>query len=413
MTEPKYRFKKTDGHTYPAINTRTVGEVFSFVTEKNKGRMVDNVITNSAEFGLIPQREFFDKDIASKDNTDGYTVIQKGDFVYNPRKSSTAPYGPFNCYRLEEKGIVSPLYTCLRQKMDGVSADYLEWYFASNAWHRYIYNNGAQGGARHDRVGMTNDLMKGIPVGIPSVEEQNKISELLDSVTSLISTLTEEVRLWEEKKKGVMQKIFSQEVRFKDENGEDYPEWEEKTVRDVAYMYNGDRGKNYPSATDYVAEGVPFINAGDLNGFSINQSCAKISIEKYNTLSGAKLKVGDILYCLRGSLGKKGIVDFSTGGTVASSLVAIRAHSIDRMYLYYFLDSPLEFSQRKICDEGAAQPNLSAKNVGNYAIPVPCNKEQIKIVNVLTSIDEVIFIKKQKLETWQNIKKGLLQQMFV
>ena len=77
-----------------------------------------NVITNSAEYGLIPQRDFFDKDIAVDGNTANYYVIEKGDFVYNPRKSNTAPYGPFNRYTLDEKGIISPLYTCLVLKAD-------------------------------------------------------------------------------------------------------------------------------------------------------------------------------------------------------------------------------------------------------------------------------------------------------
>ena len=68
---------------------------------------IKNVITNSAEYGLIPQREFFDKDIAVEGNTSNYYVIETGDFVYNPRKSNTAPYGPFNRYTLGDSGIIS------------------------------------------------------------------------------------------------------------------------------------------------------------------------------------------------------------------------------------------------------------------------------------------------------------------
>ena len=93
-------------------------------------------------------------------------------------------------------------------------------------------------------------------------------------------------------------------LRFKREDGTDYPEWERSTIARHASFYNGDRGKNYPSTSDYVSNGVPFINAGDLDGLNISNKCAKISLEKYNQLSGAKLKPNDILYCLRGSLGK-------------------------------------------------------------------------------------------------------------
>ena len=84
-------------------------------------------------------------------------MIKAGDFVYNPRKSKQAPYGPFNCYQLKEDGIVSPLYTCLRPK-GNADDEYLHWYFQSGSWYRFIYENGAQNGARHDRVGMTDSL---------------------------------------------------------------------------------------------------------------------------------------------------------------------------------------------------------------------------------------------------------------
>ncbi|WP_166554377.1 restriction endonuclease subunit S, partial [Neglectibacter sp. X4] len=145
-----------------------------------------NVITNSAEFGLIPQRSFFDKDIAVEGNTDKYYIIGQGDFVYNPRKSTTAPYGPFNCYQGDDEGIVSPLYTCLKP-LHKEFTNYLLWYFRSSAWYSYIYHNGAQGGARHDRVGMTNELMDGIPVNLPCLEEQKKVSEFLTLVEERIT----------------------------------------------------------------------------------------------------------------------------------------------------------------------------------------------------------------------------------
>lgn len=144
------RFKADDGSEFPAWESATVGELFTFVTEKNKDGHINNVITNSAERGLVPQREYFDKDIAVDGNTKGYTVIRKGDFVYNPRKSTSAPFGPFNIYERNEVGIVSPLYTCLTP-YDDEMAPYLAWYFKTNRWHPYIVTHGAQSGARHDR----------------------------------------------------------------------------------------------------------------------------------------------------------------------------------------------------------------------------------------------------------------------
>lgn len=201
------RFKADDGSEFPAWESATVGELFTFVTEKNKDGHINNVITNSAERGLVPQREYFDKDIAVDGNTKGYTVIRKGDFVYNPRKSTSAPFGPFNIYERNEVGIVSPLYTCLTP-YDDEMAPYLAWYFKTNRWHPYIVTHGAQSGARHDRVGMTVALMGGIPVLLPSLPEQRKIADCLASMDEVIQKSKGELAKWRELKKGLLQQMF-------------------------------------------------------------------------------------------------------------------------------------------------------------------------------------------------------------
>ena len=202
------RFKADDESEFPEWEKKKIGDVFSQIKDKNKDGRNQNVITNSAEFGLINQRDFFDKDIAVDGKTENYTVIKTGDFVYNPRKSKQAPYGPFNCYQLEENGIVSPLYTCLRPKSN-VNDKYLLWYFKSGIWYRFIYENGAQNGARHDRVGMTDSLMQEIPVYLPqAVEEQQKIADCLLSLDDVIAKQKATLAAWEELKKGLLQQMF-------------------------------------------------------------------------------------------------------------------------------------------------------------------------------------------------------------
>lgn len=201
------RFKADDGSDFPDWEECTVGELFVPVVKKNKDGSIQNVITNSAEYGLIPQRDFFDKDIAIKENTSNYTIIQNGDFVYNPRKSTTAPFGPFNIYERDEAGIVSPLYTCLTPKYKEMTP-YLSWYFRTNKWHPYIVTHGAQSGARHDRVGMTATLMNGIPVKVPSLPEQQKIADCLSALDTVIQKQKETLEKWQELKKGLLQQMF-------------------------------------------------------------------------------------------------------------------------------------------------------------------------------------------------------------
>ena len=182
-------------------------DLFSKVARRNRDGKVKNVITNSAEFGLIPQRDFFDKSIAVDGNTDGYYVIRTGDFVYNPRKSTTAPFGPFNRYTGTEDGIISPLYTCLVPK-GKANPEYLAWYFRSTAWHRYVYDNGSQG-ARHDRVNMTDDLLFGIPVLLPPIAVQERIADGLNAIDARWSSANKVLAHLEKMKRGLLQQLFA------------------------------------------------------------------------------------------------------------------------------------------------------------------------------------------------------------
>ena len=162
-------------------------------------------------------------------------------------------------------------------------------------------------------------------------------------------------------------------------------------------MFNGDRGINYPKDSDMVQAGIPFVNAGDLQEGKVNLATAnKITREKFDQLGGAKIKRGDILYCLRGTLGKNAFVDNFDEGTVASSLVDIRPKNVDSQYLFTVLNSDIEYRQRILCDEGAAQPNLSARNLANFDIPVPKIEEQVKIGRYFESLSNLITLHQSK-----------------
>ena len=193
-------------HSMTDCSVITVGDVFIKANKRNSDGRIKNVITNSAEYGLIPQRDFFDKDIAVDGNTNNYYIIHKDCFVYNPRKSNTAPYGPFNCYNGEEEGIISPLYTCLIKKIE-VDSTYLSWYFKSDSWYRYIYDNGSQG-VRHDRVSMTDDLLMGIPVKLPSAQKQKEISKFLNGIDAKLRLEADILKHLIKIKNGLYDKMF-------------------------------------------------------------------------------------------------------------------------------------------------------------------------------------------------------------
>jgi type I restriction enzyme S subunit len=169
------------------------------------------------------------------------------------------------------------------------------------------------------------------------------------------------------------------DILFKPKN---VNEWQIKSFADLLTISNGDRSKNYPSKEHRVSTGIPFVNAGHLKDGLIDLTDMDyISREKYESLSGGKFNNGDILFCLRGSLGKSALVKDIGEGTVASSLAIFKVGvEIDTDYLFWFLQSGMARIQIKKFDNGTAQPNLAAKSVLKFQIPLPKLPEQKSIV---------------------------------
>ena len=220
---PKLRFPE---FTEPWKATQLCN-LFSKNTQKNSKGTVTNVISNSAKNGLIHQKDYFDKDIANADNTAGYYIISKNDFVYNPRKSTDAPYGPISRYTYGEDGIVSPLYLCFRGNND-VNPEYFERFFKSSVWHRYIYMSG-DSGARHDRVSIKDETFFEMPIHMPSNEEQKKIAAFLSLIEQKIECQSALVENLKKYKRGVIQKAFSPS---EDKCNSHFPKWKLATFRD-------------------------------------------------------------------------------------------------------------------------------------------------------------------------------------
>jgi type I restriction enzyme S subunit len=160
--------------------------------------------------------------------------------------------------------------------------------------------------------------------------------------------------------------------------------WAWKPLGQVAEFVNGDRSKRYPNRKEYVASGLPFINTGHIepDGSLALVRMNYITRDKWRSLTGGKIERGDLLYCLRGAtLGKTALVEPFTEGAIASSLVIIRPSvAVRKNYLYLFLVSPLARQEIKLYDNGSAQPNLSAADVGKYLVPLPPREEQAEIV---------------------------------
>ena len=189
--------------------------------------------------------------------------------------------------------------------------------------------------------------------------------------------------------------------------------WVVKKLGEVATFINGDRGKNYPSQNDFVKEGIPFINAGHLVDGSVDFSSMNyISEEKYEKLGSGKIWNGDLLFCLRGSLGKKAIVENLDKAAIASSLVIIRCIDIFNRYLYYYLDSPIVEDLIFQSNNGSSQPNLSAKSVASFPIPIPPLSVQSSIVSELDCINDIIEMKREQIKELDALAQSIFYDMF-
>jgi len=172
--------------------------------------------------------------------------------------------------------------------------------------------------------------------------------------------------------------------------------WSWAKSKEIGLVINGDRGKNYPSRQHYIASGVPFLSAGNLDEGKIDKTSLNyISEEKYNALNNGKLQKGDIIYCLRGTLGKCAAFDLEERAAIASSLAILRpSQLINKKYLLYFLQGPFGSKLIKHFDNGTAQPNLSGESFSNYDFPIPPLPEQHRIVakveELFSSLDKGI-----------------------
>lgn len=181
----------------------------------------------------------------------------------------------------------------------------------------------------------------------------------------------------------------------------------------IALLLNGDRSTNYPSDSDFVEYGVPFINAGHLSDGKVDYSKMDyISQIKADSLSGAKIISGDILLCLRGTLGKYAFVE-KDGGAPASSLVVVRsnAEKISPRYLYHVVSSSIFQHQILVENNGSSQPNLSAKSVMGFQIPFPAKQQQEMIADVLSDIDALIANLEKLIAKKKAIKQGAMQEL--
>jgi type I restriction enzyme S subunit len=262
-----------------------------------------------------------------------------------------------------------------RPKTPALLKNYLRYYLESVNFAKVITGTAQQQ--------ITREPLSKVEIAIPSIEVQHKIVELLEDHLSRLDAALADVKSAQSKssqlKFAILRKVFSGEFfEF------DIPLL---PLEELAKVMNGDRGKNYPNKSARVISGIPFINAGHLDNDLLNvEDMDFISDERYKLLAAGKVELNDLLFCLRGSLGKVAINDKFIEGAIASSLAILRVNSkVLPKYLYYYFLSPFAAIEIKKYDNGTAQPNLSAANLKQFEVPTPTLEQQKVVIDFLES----------------------------
>lgn len=389
---PQIRFK---GFT-DTWEQRELGDISEKVTRKNQDIVCDEVLTNSAEYGIISQRDFFDKDIANSENIDGYYIVEPNDFVYNPRISTLAPFGPIRRNKLGKSGAMSPLYYVFRTH--DVDYGFLEYYFKTNCWYSFMHLNG-NSGARSDRFAIRDDIFKEMPITIPQdIVEQQQIGDYFTNLDKVITLHQRKCETLKKLKKSMLQKMFPK-------NGKSVPE-----IRFAGFTDAWEQRK--------LGECVTFL---DTMRKPLKESEREKGIYPYYGASGIVDYVSDYIF-------DEELVLLSEDGAnitdrnypvcfLASGKYWVNNHAhvlkVNAENENNFICNSLERMDFTQYNSGMAMPKLNKDVCYNIPLFCPVYEEQKQIGDFFRHLDALITLHQRKLETLKKLKKSMLQKMFI
>lgn len=389
---PKLRFPEFSNSYWGITRLNALADR---IIERNKDNAISRVFTNSATEGVVDQEEYFERDIANKNNLTNYYIVERGDYVYNPRISVTAPVGPISKNKLDT-GVMSPLYTVFRFK--NKENDFYEQFFLTSLWYSYI-KNVSNTGARHDRIAISADGFMKMPLPYASPPEQQKIANCLFSIDELIDAESRKLEVLKKHKKGLMQKLFPAkgqslpEWRFPEFRGKN--EWSIKPLGKICMNYDSRRVPI--TEKDRVSGNIPYIGASgvidNINDFIFDEDLLCVSEDGANLIA------------------RTYPIAFSISGR---TWVNNHAHVLkfNNKHTQNIVESYLNMINLQDFLTGMAQPKLNRAKLDIIPIPLPGEKEQKKIAVFLSEIDIMITRQSNKVKQLKTHKKGLMQGLF-
>ena len=377
-----------------------LGKISTKITKKNKGNTIQNVLCNSATLGLIPQNDYFDREIANSNNTDGYYVIEYGDFVYNPRKSVSAPYGPVNIYTGSIKGIISPLYLCF--SVYNILPSFLYYRFKSSVWFPYVYSHGDTG-TRFDRVSIKDDVFFEMPIYMPSSKEQIKIANLMALLDERIATQNKIIEDLKKLKSAIIENVFDDKhlERLQLDNVGSY-------IRGLTY-----------SSNDVVEHGGTLVMRSNniVNGSLLDYNNNVVFVNKQMSAE-QQLQNGDIVICMaNGSsslVGKSSFYDGNCHSPITVGAFCGIYRSKEPIVKWLFQTNKYRrYIWNSLQGGNGAIANLNGEDILNMSFLIPNAPIKDTCVKMLTSVDSALGNNMSLCALYTLQKQHLLRQMFI
>lgn len=391
-----------------------MGDVADRVTRKNKGMVSKLPLTISAQDGLISQDEFFNKKVASKDLS-SYLLLHHGDFAYNKSYSNGYPFGTIKRLEKYPQGVVSSLYIAFKPN-SRISSNFMAQYYESNNWHKEIYKCAAEGARNHGLLNVPPSDFFATNLNIPITKsEQLKIGRLLNAVDQTITLHEEKKRQLERLKSALLQKMFADKsgypaIRFK---GLD-DIWDQEKLSSLVRLH---RGLTY-SPNNVQDSGIRVLRSSNILDGQFVITDDDIFV-KSSVVNIPTVKNGDILItAANGSIklvGKHAIISGISENTAVSGGFMLVGSSRIPDFVNSLFDTSWyqRFIRKYVTGGNGSIGNLKKNDLDKQYVKVPTTSEQERIGEFFRKIDQLIINNQIKHEKLLELKKSLLQNMFI
>ena len=397
-------YKSCDGYRIPKEwHIVRFDSLFSRVTRKNDENN-QNVLTISAQQGLISQIEYYNTLYASENKT-GYTLLHRGDFSYNKSYSSGYAYGAIKRLDAYEKGIVSPLYLCFTPRQ-GVNSDFYLQYFEAGCFDREIYKIAQEGARNHGLLNVsTEDFFHSVLV-FPPLEEQERITEILTQCDHVIELKEQKLDELKQLKKEFLRKMFpakgcdTPEIRFPGFTGA----WEQRKISELAEKTYGG-GTPTTSNEAFWNGNIPWIQSSDI----VDGKMMGVEPRKYITQTGLNSSAtqlvpkDSIAIITRVGVGKLAYMPFSY--STSQDFLSLSKLNTEPFFTVYACYKKLQSELNTV--QGTSIKGITKNELLAKTISVPVYSEQKQIGSFFTQLDTLITLHQRELEETKTYKKTL------